>query len=494
MSENKKVRVRFAPSPTGYLHIGGLRTALYNYLLARRHGGAFVLRIEDTDQTRFVSDAEQDIMESLAWAGLTNDEGPGIGGVHAPYRQSERSDRYRLVAEDLVARKKAYIAFDSSEEIEALKKRHVAPDNPNPRYDFSTRSEMVNSLTLSQEEVTIRLNRGDEHVVRLLVTPGHEVSFEDAVRGVVSFESDAVDDQILVKSDGLPTYHLANIVDDHDMEITHVIRGEEWLSSTPKHILLYDAMSWKAPIMAHLPLILSPTGGKLSKRNADKQGIPVSVVQYREAGYEPEALINFLALLGWNPGHDQEIMSLSEMVELFSLDRVGLGGVQFDLQKLTWFNEQYLRSRTPGSIAHSVLSEVTNRFGSVSVSYLESAIGLVLDRMSFAKDIVNSPFLFEDPIQYDEKSVQKRWKEDSASVLVSFCTDLESVEEWTAENLDACLKSKVEREEIGLGKIMFPVRLGLTGLPSGPDLFAMMELLGKEVVIRRLRAAAAKLG
>jgi len=304
------VRVRFAPSPTGLLHIGGLRTALTNYLFARRHGGTLILRIEDTDRARFVEGAEADILDSLSWAGITVDESSQTGGPHKPYRQSERSDSYSKAAKILVESGHAYIAFDSSDDIEQLRQRHRSETNPNPRYDLETRLEMQNSLSLSAEEVGLRLERGDAHVVRLKVEPGLTLAFKDLIRGDVEFQSDTIDDQILVKSDGLPTYHLANVVDDHAMQITHVIRGEEWLPSTPKHILLYQAFGWTPPIMAHLPLILSPTGGKLSKRSAERAGIPVSVADYMRADYEPEAVVNFLALLGWNPGSEKEFFTL----------------------------------------------------------------------------------------------------------------------------------------------------------------------------------------
>ena len=353
----QSMRVRFAPSPTGYLHIGGLRTALYNWLLARRHGGTFVLRIEDTDRTRFVEGAEDDILSSLKWAGLDIDEGPEEGGAFGPYRQSDRSERYAEIAQELMRRGQAYIAFDDAEAIEAMRERHRADDNPNPRYDHTTRMGMNNSLTRPEDEVKERVEAGEPHVIRLLVQPGLSVTFRDAIRGEVTFKSDEVDDQVLVKSDGLPTYHLANIVDDHDMQITHVIRGEEWLPSTPKHVLLYQALGWDVPMMAHLPLILSPTGGKLSKRNAEKQGIPVSVAQYRDTGYEPEALFNFLALLGWNPGTEQELFSLEELTASFALDRVGQSGVQFDMQKLQWFNEQWIRSMPDAALAERIVAD-----------------------------------------------------------------------------------------------------------------------------------------
>ena len=337
------VRVRFAPSPTGLLHIGGLRTALYNYLFARKHGGTFVLRIEDTDRERFVEEAEPDIRSSLAWAGLEADEGPDRGGPSAPYYQSQRGDIYHQYAQQLVDAGHAYHAFDTPEALDEMRARLQSDENPSPRYDAASRMSMQNALTLPMEEVHQRIERGEPHVVRLKVDPERTVRFEDAVRGWVSFEGTEMDDQVLVKSDGMPTYHLANVVDDHLMKITHVIRGEEWLPSTPKHVLLYEYLGWEVPEMAHLPLILSPNGGKLSKRNADELGIPVSVRDYREEGYEPAALLNFLAFLGWNPGTEQEVFTLDELVEAFTLDRVGSSGVQFNLEKLRWYNGQFLR-------------------------------------------------------------------------------------------------------------------------------------------------------
>ncbi|MDA0683946.1 MAG: glutamate--tRNA ligase [Bacteroidetes bacterium] len=482
------MRVRFAPSPTGYLHIGGLRTALYNFLLARKHGGTFVLRVEDTDRTRFVEDAEADILSSLTWAGIQFDEGPGLNGGYGPYRQSERSTRYAEVANHLIEHEKAYIAFDSSEEIDALKERLRTPENPSPRYDHETRLSMSNSLTMSSEDVARKVAAGEEYVVRLLVTPGSQIKFTDVIRGEVEFDSATVDDQVLVKSDGLPTYHLANIVDDHDMAITHVIRGEEWLPSTPKHVLLYQAMGWDVPQMAHLPLILSPTGGKLSKRNADKQGIPVSVSQYREAGYEAHALVNFLAMLGWNPGDDREVFSMEELIEAFSLERVGQSGVQFDLQKLEWFNEHWLRSRSDSDIADELETSIQDTFSDVSREHLVEAVALMKDRLSFASDLLEAEYLFRRPSSYDEKSVAKRWKDDSPVVLAAFADSLESVDEWTLDKLEEALQTFVEIHEMGMGKIMFPIRLALSGQPSGPGLYEMMALFGKDETIARFRA------
>lgn len=487
------MRVRFAPSPTGYLHIGGLRTALYNWLLARKHGGAFILRIEDTDRTRFVEDAEQDILDSMAWAGITFDEGPGRGGEFGPYHQSERGERYAAAARILLDSGNAYIAFDDADAIEAMRERHRSKDNPTPGYDHSTRGEMENSLTLTEEEVARRIEAGKEHVVRLLVRPGQKVSFTDAIRGDVQFDSAEVDDQVLIKSDGLPTYHLANIVDDHDMGITHVIRGEEWLPSTPKHVLLYQAMGWDVPQMAHLPLILSPTGGKLSKRNAEKQGIPVSVRQYRDAGYEPEALVNFLALLGWNPGTEQELFTLEELTDAFSLDRVGQSGVQFDLQKLTWFNEQWLRQKSDASLASRLSSAVAERFGEVDQASIERAVGLMKERMSFADDLLDADWLFRSPSTWDEQAIAKRWKEDGSSVLEGFADELEHSADWTEESLKDQLTSFAEANELGMGRIMFPLRMALTGQGGGPDLYALMVHFGKEDTIKRIRHGAEKI-
>lgn len=487
------MRVRFAPSPTGYLHIGGLRTALYNYLLARRHGGTFVLRIEDTDRSRFVEDAERDILEMMQWAGVTYDEGPVIGGDHGPYRQSERSARYAEVASMLVSNGNAYVAFDDDEALETMRNRHRTESNPNPRYDHTTRGEMQNSLTMDPEAVDTLINKGAPHVIRLNVRPGEEVVFSDAVRGEVRFESATIDDQVLMKSDGLPTYHLANIVDDHDMGITHVIRGEEWLPSTPKHVLLYQAMGWNVPTMAHLPLILSPTGGKLSKRNAEKQGIPVSVSQYVEAGYEPEALVNFLALLGWNPGDEREVFGLADLAAAFSLERVGQSGVQFDLQKLRWFNEQWLRTKEGSELAARLMPEARSRFGCEDEAYLEQAIGLMKERMTMAADVLDATYLFSAPDSYDEKAVSKRWKSNSSELLSAFALVLSDLGDWSDEGLEASLKAFIEDQEVGMGALMFPLRMALSGVGGGPSLYSLMVLIGKEETLTRIERAVSRI-
>ncbi len=488
------VRVRFAPSPTGYLHIGGLRTALYNWLFARKEGGRFLLRIEDTDRSRFVEDAEKDILDALAWAGIDFDEGPGKGGPVGPYRQSERMDIYASHVDALLASGHAYVAFDTPEEIEAMRERLVSPENPMPRYDATTRTSMRNSLVLPVAEVDRLRGEGVPHVIRLKVVPGHRITFQDAVRGEVTFLSESVDDQILLKSDGMPTYHLANVVDDHEMGISHVIRGEEWLPSTPKHILLYEAFGWDAPVMAHLPLILSPTGGKLSKRNADKQGIPVFVSEYRNAGYEPAALVNFLALLGWNPGTEQEVFPLSEMAPAFSLDRVGNSGVQFDADKLDWFNAQYLRQRSPADIAAEFRPVLVERYGDLDHVSVEDVVSIMMERMTKASDIVGFTYFFADPESYDESSVAKRWKEDASELVAAYADRLAALPEWTEEALDESLRELAESRGAGAGRIIHPVRLAVSGVSTGPGLFALLRVLGRDCVVRRLRRAVVVLG
>ena len=488
----KDVRVRFAPSPTGYLHIGGLRTALYNYLFARRYGGKLILRIEDTDRTRLVDDAEDDILQCLVWAGISFDEGPGLGGEFGPYRQSERSHIYQDYASRLVETGHAYYAFDTAEEIDEMRKRHASTENQ--KYDASTRMEMCNSLVLGEDEVAERISSGEPYVIRLHVHPGHMVTFSDLIRGSVSFDSSTIDDQVLVKSDRLPTYHLANIVDDHLMGVTHVIRGEEWLPSTPKHILLYRALGWNPPQMAHLPLIMSPTGGKLSKRNAEKMGIPVTVKQYREEGYEPDALLNFLAFLGWNPGDERELLDLGELVQAFSLERVGQSGVQFDLNKLKWYNEHYLRQRSAEEIARDV-EKLLEQAGIISnTAYVVAIIELMRERISFPSDILESRYFFRDPVTIDEASARKRWKEDSAELVEEYANRIEQLESFDHDTLENVLREIAEERDIGAGRIIHPVRLAVSGVSFGPGLFDLLHILGRETVVRRLRSSARILG
>lgn len=488
------VRVRFAPSPTGLLHIGGLRTALYNWLLAEQTGGTFVLRIEDTDQARFVPEAEQDILDSLAWAGLSVDEGPQSGGPHLPYHQSQRTQLYADAARQLVEDGRAYVAFDTPDEIEAMRQRLRTDANPNPAYDASTRGQMTNALTLDADEVQRRIEAGEPHVVRLKVEPGRTVAFTDLVRGEVSFETGDVDDQVLVKSDGLPTYHLANVVDDHAMQITHVVRGEEWLPSTPKHLLLYEALGWEPPQFAHLPLLLSPTGGKLSKRNAEKQGIPVSVRDYVEAGYEPEALVGYLALLGWNPGDDRERFSLAEMVEAFSLDRVHKAGAKFDMEKLAWLNGQVLRDLPAEEIARRARPAVEARVREVSDARLAETVNLLRERLTFAHDLADATYLFEDPETYDEAGVKKRWKEDSARLVALYADRLEADDAFTEASTETVMRQLAEDEGVGFGRIIHPVRLATTGTTVGAGMFETLVAIGRSATIRRLRRAADVLG
>ncbi len=485
-----QVRVRFAPSPTGRLHIGGLRTALYNYLFARHHKGTFILRIEDTDQKRYVEEAEQDITESLQWAGLKYDEGPGTDGRYGPYRQSERSERYRTYAEQLVENGHAYYAFDTAEEIEAM--RDKAGD-ANLKYDAQTRGRMLNSLTLSENEVKERIDRGDDYVIRLKVPHGENVQFTDIVRGPVSFETEMLDDQVLIKSDGLPTYHLANVVDDHEMEISHVIRGEEWLSSAPKHLLLYSYLGWTPPEMAHLPLIMSPAGGKLSKRKAEEQGIMVNTADYISHRYEPQALINFLAYLGWNPGDDRELMSLKELCDEFDLGRVSKSGAVFDIKKLTWYNEQYLRERT----APDLLPDVKAVLSQAGINLpedekLTGIIELLKERVSVVSEFAEQgAFFFSAPESYEEKALKKAWKEQTPELISSYKERILKLDDagFNAAQLKKELETVIEEFGVGFGKLMLPLRVAVTGSGSGPDLFASMELIGKQEIIERLEYA-----
>lgn len=490
MASSDRVRVRFAPSPTGHLHIGGLRTALYNYLFARKHGGDFLLRIEDTDQSRYVETAEDDIMDALQWTGLTYDEGPDVGGEHAPYRQSKRADLYRSYAEKLVEAGAAYYAFDTEEDLAALRDEGVT-------YDLHTRHQMRNSITMSDDQVQDRLDAGADYVIRLKVPERETVRFEDEIRGAVSFDSDEIDDQVLLKSDGLPTYHLANIVDDHLMEISHVIRGEEWLSSTPKHVLMYEALGWTPPTFAHLPLIMSPNGGKLSKRDANTLGIPVYVTDYREEGYEPEGLVNYLALLGWNPGTEEELFALDDMVEAFSLERVGASGVQFDLDKLRWVNEHYVRALSVEALVDRVRPYVEDAGYSASDDRLHEICELVQERVQVVPEIVtDNRYFFEDPDEYEEAGVEKRWKDASADLLSTYADRLESVEEedFDADTVETELRNLADEEDVGAGAIIHPARLAVSGRSYGPGVFGLLATVGKQACIRRMRRAVETLG
>ena len=494
-SPNGSVRVRFAPSPTGRLHIGGLRTALYNALFAHSHDGTFILRIEDTDQERYVEGAEADLMDALEWTGLTYDEGPDVGGPHTPYYQSKRADLYRAYAEELVEQGHAYYAFDTPEDLEAMREQLTDTGVSNPTYDASTRTEMRNSLTLSEAEVQTLLNEGAPHVIRLKVPHRETIRFEDVIRGYVSFEASELDDQVLIKSDGLPTYHLANVVDDHLMEISHVIRGEEWLSSTPKHILMYRYFGWEPPQLAHLPLIMSPEGGKLSKRDANELGIPVYVTDYREAGYEPDALINFLALLGWNPGTEQEVFSMDELAEAFSLERVGSSGVQFDMDKLNWFNGQYVRQLSVDELTDKARPLIEAEGYDVSDERLHFICEIMHDRLDKVSDLVtDTRYFFEAPETYDEKGVKKRWKDNSADLLEEYADRLADSDTFDTDTVNTILRDLADEMDVGAGRIIHPARLAVSGRTYGPGVFGLLVSVGKEECIARMRAAAERLG
>lgn len=500
MSE-RKVRVRFAPSPTGPLHIGGVRTALYNYLFARQHGGDLVFRIEDTDSHRFVPGAEEYIIESFRWLGIKFDEGVSFGGNHGPYRQSERRAIYKKYVDQLLADGKAYIAFDTPEQLEA--KRAAVQ---NFQYDARTRQEMTNSLTLPKEEVERRIADGEQYVVRFKVEPGIEVHVNDMIRGDVKIKSDILDDKVLYKSaDELPTYHLANIVDDHLMEITHVIRGEEWLPSAPLHVLLYRAFSWEdtMPTFAHLPLLLKPEGkGKLSKRDGDRLGFPVFPLEwhdpktgdissgYRESGYFPEAVVNFLALLGWNPGTEQELFSLDELVEQFDIHKCSKSGAKFDYQKGIWFNHEYILRKSNEEIARLFAPIVANNGVDESMERITKVVSMMKDRVSFVKELWPlCSFFFIAPLEYDEKTVKKRWKADSAKVMTELAEVLEGIDDFSVEGQEPIVMKWVEEKGYKLGDVMNAFRLALVGIGKGPGMFDISAFLGKEETLARLRKA-----
>ncbi|MDR9387688.1 MAG: glutamate--tRNA ligase [Balneolaceae bacterium] len=486
------VRVRFAPSPTGFLHIGGLRTALYNYLFAKHHGGSLILRIEDTDQARFIEGAEEDILRSLKWCGIDIDESPIHGGEAGPYRQSERKQRYNDAAKQLLEADAAYYAFDTTEEIETMRERLKASGNPSPSYDSITRQSMKNSLTLPSDEVQKRLEAGDPYVIRLKVPRRESVQFTDIIRGVVTFETKGMDDQVLMKSDGMPTYHLANVVDDHDMGITHVIRGEEWLSSAPKHMLLYQYFGWEPPTMAHLPLIMSPSGGKLSKRKAEQEGIPVNTRDYIDGHYEPEALVNFLAYLGWSPGDDSEIHSMDELERLFSLEKVSKAGAVFNFKKLMWYNEHYLRHQTDESLVQRLLElPAADALPGVTAERLHALLPLLKERITRLDEFFEmGAFFFEDPQDYDEKGLKKAG-ETAPPMIEALMESLRAhpKDELSAEEYKTWLHDTAEAQGVGMGKVMLPTRLAISGAGFGPDLTPSLALLGKDVVIRRLQTA-----
>ena len=503
---DRKVRVRFAPSPTGALHIGGVRTALYNYLFARQHGGDLVFRIEDTDSNRFVPGAEEYIIESFRWLGIKFDEGVSFGGEHGPYRQSERRSIYKKYVEQLLAADKAYIAFDTPEQLEAKR-----AEIQNFQYDARTRGEMTNSLTLPKEEVERRIADGEQYVVRFKVEPGIDVHIDDMIRGHVVIKSDILDDKVLYKSaDELPTYHLANIVDDHLMEITHVIRGEEWLPSAPLHVLLYRAFGWEdtMPTFAHLPLLLKPEGkGKLSKRDGDRLGFPVFPLEwhdpktgdvssgYRESGYFPEAVVNFLALLGWNPGTEQELFTLDELVQAFDIHKCSKAGARFDYQKGIWFNHEYMLKKSNEEVANLFAPIVANNGVDETMERITQVVAMMKDRVNFVKELWPlCSFFFIAPTEYDEKTVKKRWKADSAKVMGELADVLEGIDDFSVEGQEPVVMTWVEEKGYKLGDVMNAFRLTLVGIGKGPGMFDISAFLGKEETLKRMRKAIEVLG
>lgn len=499
----RKVRVRFAPSPTGPLHIGGVRTALYNYLFARQHGGDMILRIEDTDSQRFVPGAEQYINESLAWLGIKIDEGVSEGGAYGPYKQSERRDIYREHVKMLLDNGKAYIAFDTPEELDA-KRQEVA----NFQYDASTRLSMRNSLSLPKEEVDKLIADGEKYVVRFMIEPGRDVVVNDLIRGKVTINSSVLDDKVLYKSaDDLPTYHLANIVDDHLMLVSHVIRGEEWLPSAPLHVLLYEAFGWAdtMPDFVHLPLLLKPDGkGKLSKRDGDRLGFPVFPLEwhdpksgeissgYRESGYLPEAVVNFLALLGWNPGDDTEIMSMDELIAKFSLDHCSKSGAKFDFEKGKWFNHKYIQEVPDATLAEMfkpILKENGVNVEDFSDEYITRAVAMVKDRVNFVRDLWDvTRFFFIAPTEYEEKAVKKRWKEDSPAVMTELVEVLRGLEDFSCAAAEPAVLGWITDKGYHMGNVMNAFRLTVVGECKGPHMFDITELIGKEETMKRVLA------
>jgi glutamyl-tRNA synthetase len=500
----KKVRVRFAPSPTGALHIGGVRTALFNYLFAKKNNGTFLLRIEDTDQTRFVPGAEEYIREALAWCGITPTESPWDGGPHAPYRQSERKEMYMQYALQLVNAGHAYYAFDTAEELDEMRERLKETKSVNQQYNAVTRMTMKNSLTLSEAEVKAKLAAGDPYVIRLKIPLKDEVRINDMIRGWVKVHSSTLDDKILMKSDGMPTYHLANVVDDHLMEITHVIRGEEWLPSAPTHALLYKFFGWEdtMPQFAHLPLILKPDGnGKLSKRAADQAGFPIfplswtdpesseTSIGFREEGYLPEALINFLAFLGWNPGTEQEIFSLEELVQVFSLEKVNKSGTKFDVDKIKWYNQQYIKTKPADDLAHYLATELKEKHGyACDTKKAESIVELLRERVTFPGEIVKAATIFfHPPKQFDEKVVSKKLTQEAADGLNLFANALLTKPYISAEDARELFSKTLADANINPGKVMQMLRVVISGEGGGPDLMGMIAIMGTMDVANRIR-------
>ena len=504
-----EVRVRFAPSPTGPLHIGGVRTALYNYLFAKNKGGKMILRIEDTDQARFVEGAEKYIIDSLKWCGIEFDESVIVGGDFGPYKQSERKEMYSPYAEQLVKDGFAYYAFDTSEELTAMRERMKEAGVPSPQYNAVTRTTMQNSLALSEDEVNKRMQEGDSYVIRIKMPRNEEVKLNDIIRGWVVVNTNNMDDKVIFKSDGMPTYHLANVVDDYTMKISHVIRGEEWLPSAPLHVLLYRYLGWedKIPEFAHLPLILKPDGnGKLSKRDGDRLGFPVFPTEwtnpetgdvssgYRESGYISDAFINMLSFLGWNPGTTQEIFSMEGLIEAFSLERVGKAGAKFDFDKTRWFNQQYLRAKTKEELSQDLQVILKENGVEAEDNFVATVCEQLKERATFIKDMwEEGKYYFSAPKSYDEKTIRKKWKEDTPKYMTELKYRIEEISDFNSENIEKEFKSYLEENELGMGKLLPAFRVSLTGLGMGPSLFDIASLLGKEETIKRMETALEKI-
>ena len=501
---SSKVRVRFAPSPTGPLHIGGVRTALFNYLFAKKNGGDFILRIEDTDQNRYVEGAEQYIIDSLNWCGIGFDEGPGKEGKFGPYRQSERKHLYKEYADKLIANGKAYYAFDTAESLDEHRKSHEA-NGKTFIYNWHNRLKLNNSLALSKQEVDAKLASNKPFVIRFKTPENEKLELTDIIRGTMHIDTNVLDDKVLFKSDGMPTYHLANIVDDHLMQISHVIRGEEWLPSLALHQQLYDAFGWQAPEFAHLPLIMKPVGkGKLSKRDGEKLGFPVFPLSwkestgYKEEGYFPEAVVNFLALLGWNPGTEQELFSLEQLINEFSLERVNKSGARFDPDKTKWYNTQYLQAKDNAEIATllmpTVLSHVQETHPLARHKIVTKLVSLLKERATFVKDIWNlANYFYIAPKEYASKAVKKQWKEETPVILNQLVSTLESITDFSSNNTETIVKEWITDKELSFGKVMPPFRLVLVGDMKGPHVFDIVELLGKEETIKRIKNAIERL-
>ncbi len=496
---SKQVRVRFAPSPTGPLHIGGVRTALFNYLFAKKHNGVFYLRIEDTDQTRFVPGAEAYIMEALEWLGISPEETVGKNEKFGPYRQSDRKDLYQKYADQLINSGWAYYAFDTPESLDTLRKEQEA-EGKTFIYNHTNREKLDTSLVISSDETAKRIANGEHFVIRFKTPVDETLHLKDIIRGDVKFETSLLDDKVLFKSDGMPTYHLANIVDDHLMETSHVIRGEEWLPSMPLHVLLYRAFGWDAPEFAHLPLILKPVGnGKLSKRDGDKLGFPVFPLEwkteegvssgYREKGFFPEAVVNFLALLGWNDGTDKELYSLEELVEAFDLNRVHKAGAKFDPEKNKWFNHQYLIKQNDADLAKSFSPILEEKGFTTPLEVTTRIVSLIKERANFVSEFWDlTDFFFQAPTSYDEKA-SKNWKEETPALMQELISVLENIEDFTSANIETIVKDWLTKNEIGMGKVMQPFRLSLVGALKGPHLFDIVEIIGKEETISRIHKA-----